>query len=79
MNTISVKKVVPLVNSKYGAPRGRSNIGSKPNNQKIYDRRVPMSNDGAYDVGGAYWGCGRQLRVRFTKDLSFVEFYRMGD
>jgi hypothetical protein len=41
----------------------------------IFDCAVPMV-DGAYDRGGAYWGLGRQLRVRYTKDLTFVEFYR---
>lgn len=43
---------------------------------KIFDCAVPMV-DGAYDKGGAYWGLGSQLRVRYTKDLSFIEFYRV--
>ncbi|MFW6220011.1 MAG: hypothetical protein ACOC33_04150 [bacterium] len=43
---------------------------------KIFDHAVPMI-DRAYDRGGAYWGMGNQLRVRYTKDLSFVEFYRL--
>lgn len=46
--------------------------------QRIFDARVPMS-DGAYDKGGAYWGIGKELRVRYTKDLSYIEFYRVGD
>lgn len=80
---------------KRGAPMGRSNIfpqnysvveigaphkflvvGEK--SSRIFDCAVPMS-DGAYDKGGAYWGHGKQLRVRYTKDLTFVEFYRLGD
>ena len=68
---------------------GRSNVGSQPEtitrgNQgrifkcdqvKVYQRRVPMI-DGAYDSGGAYWGIGRPLYVRFTLDLEYVEFFR---
>lgn len=45
---------------------------------KIYDCAVPMT-DGAYDRGGAYWGIGNQLRVEYTKDLSYVRFYRKGE
>lgn len=46
---------------------------------RIYDCAVPMSSAGAYDRGGAYWGFGKQLRVKYNKDLSFVKFYRLGD
>jgi len=45
--------------------------------QRIFDCAVPMSSDGAYDRGGAYWGIASQLRVSYTKDLSYVEFYRV--
>lgn len=72
----TINKIITPVNSKYGAPMGRSNIGERPTDKKIYDCAVPMS-DGAYDRGGAYWGIGRQLRVSYTKDLSYVEFYRI--
>jgi len=41
----------------------------------VFDCAVPMC-DGAYDKGGAYWGIGEQLRVSYTKDLSYIEFYR---
>ncbi len=72
-----------------GAPMGRSNVGQQPetitrgpqcrifkcDQVKVYQRRVPMI-DGAYDSGGAYWGIGRPLYVRFTLDLSYVEFFR---
>lgn len=44
-------------------------------NMRLFDCAVPMSNDG-YDRGGAYWGIGKQLRVKYTKDLSYIEFYR---
>lgn len=43
---------------------------------RYYDCKVPMTSDNAYDIGGAYWGSADELRVRYTKDLSFVEFYR---
>lgn len=60
-------------------PNGRYIYLSKPHEKsvKIFDCAVPMSSDSAYDKGGAYWGIGKQLRVRYTKDLSYVEFYRM--
>lgn len=41
----------------------------------LFDCAVPMV-DGGYDRGGAYWGLGPQLRVKYTRDLSYVEFYR---
>jgi hypothetical protein len=44
--------------------------------KRIFDCAVPLSSDGAYDKGGAYWGLGKQLRVRYTKDLTYIEFYR---
>jgi hypothetical protein len=87
----NVHNTIPEVSTKYGAPMGRMNIGNTPhtitsgrankiykcNQIKIYDKRVPMSPCGAYDKGGAYWGIGKELRVRFTANLSYVEFYRM--
>lgn len=86
MKPWNIKRVIPEVNSKWGAPMGRSSYGVDPNTVvtnekevKVYDKRVPMSDCGAYDLGGAYWGCGPQLRVRFTSDLEYVEFYRVGD
>lgn len=89
MRTLS--KIIYPVNTKFGAPMGRSNVGefpptvtSGPNNRilkknniknKVFDSAVPMN--GAYDRGGAYWGFGSsQLRVRYTKDLTFIQFYR---
>lgn len=77
----AISKIVHPVNCKFGAPMGRgSNLPSeKPANKKIFDRKVPMSSCGAYDKGGAYFGIGAQLRVEYTKDLSYVRFYRVGD
>ena len=57
---------------------GRSNIGTLPTDKKIFDCRVNL-DIGAYDRGGAYWGIGAQLRVSYTKDLSYINFYRKGN
>jgi len=75
----TINKIITNVDCKYGAPIGRSNVGNKPvsNKIKIFDCAIPMYGDGAYDKGGVYWGCGPQLRVKYTKDLSYIEFYRV--
>lgn len=89
MKDWNIKRVITNVNTKYGAPIGRNNIGFEPiiitsgksckiyksNKIKIYNKRVILSD--GYDNGGAYWGIGNQLRVRFTADLTFIEFYRL--
>lgn len=75
----TIDKIITRVDGSRGAPMGRYNIGTKPANTKIFDRAVPMSGQGDYDKGGAYWGIGKQLRVSYTKDLSYIEFYRLGD
>lgn len=86
---MKIAVLIPQVDCTYGAPMGRPNVGHEPytvvrgrngrickkDQVKVYDKRVPM--DGAYDKGGAYWGLGAELRVRFTKDLSFIQFYRL--
>ena len=86
----TINKIITNVNCQYGSPMGRANVGKEPvtitsgphcrifkkNQVKVFDCAVPMSRDAAYDKGGAYWGLGKQLRVRYTKDLSFIEFYR---
>lgn len=86
----TIDKIITKVNGKHGAPMGRYNVGTQPvtitsgpncrivkkNQIKVFDCAVPMI-DGAYDKGGAYWGMGKQLRVRYTKDLSYIEFYRV--
>lgn len=71
----TIDKIITELSCTYGAPMGRSNVGTRPTNKKIYDCYVPMN--GAYDRGGAYWGLGSSpLRVSYTKDLSYIEFYR---
>ena len=88
----TIDKIITKVDCKYGAPMGRHNIGQFPptitsgphcrifkcNNikNKVFDCAVPMLS-GGYDRGGAYWGIGRQLRVSYTKDLTYVKFYRI--
>lgn len=70
-------KIIDNVNCQYGAPMGRSNVGTdKPTNTKIYNCKVPLNN-GGYDKGGAYWGLPSNLRVEYTKDLSYIRFYRV--
>jgi hypothetical protein len=75
----TIDKIITKVSCKYGAPMGRMDVGSRPDDIRIFDCAVPMSGDGAYDKGGVYWGIDKQLRVSYTKDLSYIEFYRIGD
>lgn len=51
--------------------------GTPKTRKKVFDCYVPMSSCGAYDKGGAYWGIGKALRVSYTKDLTYIEFYRV--
>lgn len=73
----TIDKIITNVSTKYGSPMGRNDVGIKPNDKTIFDCKVPMN--GAYDKGGAYWGLGGQLRVQYTKDLSYIKFYRLGN
>lgn len=78
--TPTIDKIITDVSSKFGAPMGRFNTqNTRPENKKVYDCYVPMSCCGSYDKGGAYWGLGEPLRVSYTKDLSYVEFYRVNN
>ena len=84
----TIDKIITKVNTQYGAPMGRANVGIRPttitsgrnnrickrNQVAVFDCRVPVS--GAYDKGGVYWGIGSELRVSYTKDLSYINFYR---
>ena len=73
----TIDKIVTKVDTSRGAPMGRPDVGEPPLPfiGRIYDCRVPMI-DGAYDKGGAYWGIDKELRVMYTKDLSYIHFYR---
>ena len=77
----TIDKIITKVDTSRGAPMGRPNVGDHPFPflERIYDCRVPLSSDGAYDKGGAYFGIGAELRVRYTKDLSYIHFYRRGE
>lgn len=71
----TIDKIIKKVNTAYGAPMGRGNTGQPAKDAIIYDCAVPMVS-GGYDKGGAYWGLSSaQLRVRYTRDLSYIEFY----
>lgn len=86
----TINKIIAKCDCKFGAPMGRSNVIPKEcnihvdtntgkstcNGKKVFDCKVPMSSDSAYDSGSAYWGLGRELRVQYTKDLSYIKFYR---
>lgn len=48
---------LPDVNCSRGAPMGRSGDWSEPVG-KVRLHLMKMSPCGAYDEGGAYWGCG---------------------
>lgn len=45
------------------------------NAKTVFDCAVPFIDE-CYDKGGAYWGLPNNLRVRYTKDLTYIEFYR---
>jgi hypothetical protein len=73
----TLNKIITLVNCQYGAPMGRPDAGNnKPTDKRIFDCKVPLDN-GGYDKGGAYWGIPSNLRVQYTKDLSYIHFYRV--
>lgn len=51
--------ILPNACSPRGAAMGRCNEINEPDSHiKFHLYRMPMSPCGAYDSGGAYWGCG---------------------
>lgn len=51
------KIVCPDVSCRYGAPMGRGGLRGDPSYPyQVHVFRLTMV-DGAYDVGGVYWGC----------------------
>ena len=72
----TIDKIITKVNCFYGAPMGRKSDPeyNKPIDKKVFDCAVPLSQ--GYDKGGAYWGSPSNLRVEYTKDLTYVRFYR---
>lgn len=70
------KHLVRPVSTKYGAPMGRIDVGQVNDiSGRVFDRYISL-NMGGYDSGGAYWGTGALLRVRYTLDLAYVRYYR---
>jgi len=69
-----MRTINKIITPAYG--KGRKNVGSKPTDKKVFDCLVPMNSEDAYDKGGAYWGRGKPLRVSYTKDLTYIKFYR---
>lgn len=91
----TIDKIITKCDTRRGAPTGRpsvmvpntfiKNIDGKPHvvgenfSQKLFDCKVPMCTDGAYDRGAAYWGLGKELRVAYSKNLTTIYFYRRGE
>jgi len=82
----TIDKIITKCNCQYGAPMGRYNVDNREIeeingtkyakfNGKLFDCKIPL-NYGGYDKGGAYWGIGSELRVSYTKDLTYINFYR---
>jgi DUF971 family protein len=85
---MKITDIITQVNCQYGAPMGRANIGKQPvtvtsgknchivkkNQVKVYEKKVHIID--GYDIGGIYWGYPSNLYVRFTKDLSYIEYVR---
>ena len=73
----TIDKIITNVSGRYGAPLGRASVGKRPKDgTRIFDCAVPMDSSGCYDRGGVYWGIDSQLRVEYTKDLTYIHFYR---
>lgn len=70
----TLDKIITNVSTKFGASMGRCNVGTRPTDKTIFDCEIVLN--GAYDKGGVYWGLGDTLRVSYTKDLQYIEFYR---
>lgn len=71
----TIDQIITKVSGKYGAPMGRPDVGGDSQGEKVFNCRVRLDS-GGYDKGGAYWGHGAELRVRYTRDLTFIQFYR---
>ena len=68
-----MKYPLSKVSCKYGAPMGRFCDPLNPDARLVRVHRVKMSPCGAYDDGGAYWGCGTPLyRAVWEHDSGFI-------
>lgn len=57
-----------------GAPHKFLVCPNTKESKRIFDCAVPLTE--GYDAGGAYWGIPSNLRVSYTKDLTYIHFYR---
>lgn len=72
---------LPKVDCSRGAPMGRPDIEPERDPPRVVIARVPLTVDGAYDAGGAYWGSGQPLwcvhnHGAFELEEEIVFFYR---
>lgn len=68
-----MKYPLSKVSCAYGAPMGRFCDPINLNARLVRVHRVKMSSCGAYDDGGAYWGCGTPLyRAVWEHDSGFI-------
>ena len=87
----TIDQIITKCNTSFGAPMGRPNFDNRvltvcngvtfaQFNGKVFDCEIPLNKEG-YEVrfGSVYWGIGKQLRVSYTKDLSYINFYRVRD
>lgn len=64
------------VNSRYGAPMGRSNVGGTDDTPIVLTLRLVPFHDGDYDPGGAYWGSPANLWCAWSPDRSVIQYVR---
>ncbi len=70
-------KLLPVIPSPHGAQMGRRNITDNQE-AKVHVFRVRFV-DGDYDMGGVYWGGGRDslpLYCALSRELDFMVFTR---
>lgn len=70
-----MRKSLPDISSRYGAPMGRSEQHAAPTTLKFTLQRVRI-NAGGYDSGGAYWGIGQPLYWYESEDGEVSAFLR---
>ena len=70
--------LIPNGASRYGAQMGRRDmVEDDQTDAKVHLFRCRMTDYGAYDVGGAYWGSGNNpLYAAIARDGGFMAFRR---
>lgn len=57
-----MQRKLEKVDCSRGAPMGRPSHITRPDRAfRMYMVKLPLGDGGAYDSGGAYWGCGDPL------------------